>query len=257
MIETMKRNSHRNPRLGRTALGLALILAGAAASSCSGRVETSIRNDLSARVAVRVEVPEALAARVRQIGGLASGAALFNAQSFRSEFEGRSSMSLVDLSTPNPESMTSVIWIPGLPGLAADTSIVPPGLLSLKSLPASGGKPALRELAFSLDRQNATKAFKLFPGLDSRLVESLSPPALDTDPLSASDYRMNLETVIVGKKTMPAFDACFIEVSVIAPKTILESGGGTAVGQVFKVKIPLLDILTLERPVAFYLRWAD
>ncbi|HEY9055364.1 MAG TPA: hypothetical protein VIO60_11160 [Rectinemataceae bacterium] len=271
MIETMERKSQSGPRAGSLIFGkkaptfafsLALALAAtfataALAASCSGRMETSIRNDLSARVAIRVEVPDALAARVRQIGGMAPGSPLFNAQKIRDEFEGRSTMNLVDLSVPNPESMTSVIWIPALPSLASDSSLVPPGLLSLKTVPAGGGKPAMKELSFSLDRQNAAKAFKLFPGLDSRLVESLSPPALETDPLSAADYRMNLETVIVGKKAMPAFDACFIEISVIAPKSILESGGGTALGQVFKAKIPLMDILTLERPVAFRLMWAD
>ncbi len=225
--------------------------------SCSGRLDATIRNDLSARIALRMDIPEALSARVRQIGGMSPKAALFDVQKLKEEFSGRTSIFLVDVSSPSLDTLTSVIWVPDIQAFTADSSLVPEGMIELKQIPASGSQPAQRELALSITRGNAAAAFGLFPGIDKDLMDSLSPPALEPDPIGADEYRMNLETVIIGKKAMPSFDACALELTITAPKTILASSGGTTQGQVFKAKIPLFDMLTLEKPVSFYIRWAD
>ncbi len=225
--------------------------------SCSGRLETSIRGDLSARMTLRLEVPEALSARVRQIGGISAKAALFNAPGLKEEFAGRKTILLVDVSSPSLDSLTSVIWVPDIGALSGDRSLVPEGMIGFKFLPAVGNQSAQRELSVSITKANAAAAFSLFPGIDKRLIDSLSPPALEKDSITAEEYRMNLESVIIGKKAMPAFDACALNITIIAPKTILSSTGGNAEGQTFKVKIPLFDLLTLEKPVYFALRWAE
>jgi len=225
--------------------------------SCTGRLETTIRNDLSARMSLRLDLPEALSARVRQISGIPAGAGLFDIPRLKSEFAGRDSIFLVDVSAASADSMTSVIWIPDLVEFSKDLTLVPEGLVAVRSLPASGSLPAQKELSVSITRSNAAAAFRLFPGMDGKLLESLSPPALEADPVTAAEYRMNLEMVIIGKKAMPAFDACVLDISITAPKTILSSSGGTANGQVFRAKLPLFDFLTLEKPMAFSVRWAE
>jgi len=241
----------------RTAAITSLLLAILTLASCSGRLETTIRNDLSARMSMRLEVPETLSARVRQIGNIPAKAALFDTPKLKEEFAGRKSIFLVDVSSASPDSLTSVIWVPDIEAFAADRSIVPAGMIGLKAIPAAGTLPSQRELSVSLTRENAAAAFTLFPGIDRRLIDSLSPPALEKDPITAAEYRMNLETVIIGKKAMPAFDACALDISITTPKTILSSSGGTAQGQVFKAKIPLFDLLTLDKPITFAIRWAE
>jgi hypothetical protein len=236
---------------------IAIALCALTALSCSGRLETTIRNDLSARMALRLEVPETLSARVRQIGAISPKAALFDTPKLKEEFAGRKSIFLVDVSLPSLDSLTSVIWVPDLLAFAGDRSLVPEGLISFKSIPAAGNQPAQRELSVSINKANASAAFSLFPGIDKKLIDSLSPPALEKDAITAAEYRMNLETVIIGKKAMPAFDACVMDIAITAPKTILSATGGNAQGQVFKAKIPLFDFLTLEKPVSFTLRWAE
>jgi hypothetical protein len=225
--------------------------------SCSGRIDTTVRGDLSARMALRVEVPDLLASRVRQIAGSPASSSLFDMAKLKIEFAKRSSMYLVDLSSPSPESLTSVIWIPGIPELAKDTSLVPSGMIAMRTIAASEGQPAMRELSISLTRENAAAAYRLFPGIDAKLLDALSPPALEKDPLSAADYRMNLETVIIGKKAMPSFDACSFDISITAPKAILQATGGNVQGLVFKTKIAIFDLLTLERPINISLRWVE
>ncbi|MGB4585794.1 MAG: hypothetical protein WBH66_01965 [Rectinemataceae bacterium] len=235
----------------------ALLLCSLALASCAGRLDTTIRNDLSARMALRLEVPEALSARIRQLGDIPAKAELFDTARLKQEFAGRKSIFLVDISSPSPDSLTSVIWVPAIEEFAGDRSLVPTGMVALSTIPASGSQPAQRELSVALTRENAAAAFALFPGIDERLIDSLSPPILEDDPITAAEYRMNLETVIIGKKTMPAFDACSIDITITAPRTILLATGGTAQGQVFKTKISLFDMLTLEKPIAFAIRWAE
>ena len=236
---------------------IAIAICALTALSCSGRLETSIRGDSSARMTLRLEVPEALSARVRQIGGISAKAALFNAPGLKQEFAGRKTILLVDVSSPSLDSLTSVIWVPDIRALSGDRSLVPEGMIGFKFLPAAGNQSAQRELSLSLTKANAAAAFSLFPGIDKKLIDSLSPPALEKDSITAEEYRMNLESVIIGKKAMPAFDACALNITITAPKTILSSSGGNAQGQTFKVKIPLFDLLTLEKPVYFALRWAE
>ena len=236
---------------------IAIAICALTALSCSGRLETAIRGDLSARMTLRLEVPETLSARVRQIGGISAKAALFNAPGLKEEFAGRKTILLVDVSSPSLDSLTSVIWVPDIQALSGDRSLVPEGMIGFKTLPAAGNQGAQRELSVSLTKANAAAAFSLFPGIDKKLIDSLSPPALEKDSITAEEYRMNLESVIIGKKAMPAFDACALNITITAPKTILSSNGGNAQGQTFKVKIPLFDLLTLEKPVYFALRWAE
>jgi hypothetical protein len=228
-----------------------------AMTSCTAKLETTIRNDLSARMALRLDIPELLSSRVRQISGISPQASLFDVDQLKKEFAGRFSIFLIDVSTTGPDGLTSIVWVPDLIALSKDRTLVPEGLISVKTIPGSGTLPDQKELSVSINRKNASAAFKLFPGVDRKLLESMSPPALDPDPLSAAEYRMNLEQVIIGKRAMPAFDLCALDISLTAPKTIQSATGGTAQGQVFKARISLFDMLTLEKPIQFSLRWID
>lgn len=241
----------------RALLVLSLFMACALALSCSGRLEASIRGDFSTRMSLRMDIPEALGARVRQFAQIPAKANIFDIARIRDEFAGRKAIFLVDASTPTADSLTSIIWIPDMTALIADTASVPAGMVEYRKLPAAGGQPVQREFAVNLSRNNAGAAFSLFPGVDRKLVDSLSPPALETDPITAAEYRMNLETVIIGKKAMPSFDACGIDISITAPKTILSCEGGSSSGQVFRSRISLFDLLVLEKPIRLALRWAD
>jgi len=239
------------------ALGIFAALCVCSLSSCSGKVDASIRNDSSARIALRIDVPDALATRVRQISSIPAKADLFDIARIKQEFAGRKSISLIDVSSGSTNSLTAVLWIPDLSAFVRDSSLVPAGMITYDTVPAYGSQPTQRELAVNITRDNAEAAYSLFPGMDEVLIENLNPPALDKDPVSAADYRTNLETVIIGKKAMPAFDACALEITITLPKTVTSAKGGSASGQVFKAKIPLFDILMLEKPLQMALRWPE
>jgi hypothetical protein len=220
-------------------------------------VDATIRNDSSARVAVRIDVPETLATRVRQISDIPAKANLFDITRIKEEFSTRKSIQLIDASSGSANSMTAVLWIPDLNAFVKDTSLVPTGMIGFEKVAAYGNTPAGHKLTVNITKDNANAAYQLFPGMDQTLIENLNPPALDKDPVSAQDYRTNLETVIIGKKAMPAFDACMLDITVTLPKSATSGKGGTVNGQTFKVKLPLFDILMLEKPIQMEIVWPE
>jgi hypothetical protein len=228
-----------------------------ATTSCSGNLDATLRGDGSVRAAVRLDIPDALSGRVRQFVGLGSREPLFSPDAVRSQFLGRTSINLVDVSSPTPDILTSVVWVQNLDSLIADTSLVPQGMIQYRKIPAQGSTPAMRELSVNLSKENAPYMLRLFPGVDKRIIDSLSPPALESDPVTADEYRLNLEQVIIGKKNMPAFDACSVDIAITVPKAISSASGGAFSGPVFRAKLPLFDLLTMEKPIAFSMRWPE
>lgn len=254
-MKSAKMNSAKNHRNVVLLVGLLTVLFSIV--SCSGKVDTTIRNDSSARVAIRIDVPETLAARVRQLSDVSPKANLFDIARIKQEFSTRKSIQLIDASSGGPNSMTAVLWVPDLGALVKDTSLVPTGMITFEKVAAYGSNLSQHKLAVNITKDNASAAYQLFPGMDQSLIENLNPPALDKDPVSAQDYRTNLETVIIGKKAMPAFDACTLDVTVTLPKTATSGKGGTINGQTFKAKLPLFDILMLEKPIQMELVWPE
>ena len=248
----------RSVRRGGAAVAVAIAaMLALSATSCSGSLDASLKTDGSARAAVRLDIPEALSDRVRQFVGIGPRDPLFSTDAVRNQFLGRTSIMLVDVSSPTPDILTSVVWVQSLDTLIADTSLVPPGMIQYQKLPAQGSSPAMRVLSVNLSKENAPYMLKLFPGVDPRIIDSLSPPALEAEPVSADEYRLNLEQVIIGKKNMPAFDACAIDIIITAPKAIASASGGSFSGPVFKAKLPLFALLTMEKPISFSLRWPE
>jgi len=154
---------------------------------------------------------------------------------------------LVDVSSPTPNVLTSVVWVQDLKTLVSDTSLVPPGMISYQKIASQGKTPAMSELSINLSRENAPAMLKLFPGIDRRIIDSLSPPALEPDPISAEEYRLNLEQVIIGKKNMPAFDACAVDIAISVPKAITSATGGSVTGAVFRKRFRSLLCSLLRR----------
>jgi len=253
-------NEQRHPRRACIAGAMAALVFSVLSlllASCSGQLEAAVRSDGSVRAEISLSVPSALGSRVRQFAGIPASEALFNPELVRKEFAERKGVSLLSISAPSGESLNSVIQVSDLAALVADTKTVPEGMIQYRYIPPRNALAAMRELTVRIDRTNAAYMLKLFPGVNRKIIDSLSPPALEPDPVSAAEYRLNLEQVIIGPKNMPAFDACMVELKISTPKPIVIVTGGTFSGQVFRVKIPLFDLLTLEKPVEFSLRWID
>jgi hypothetical protein len=238
---------------GAVCLGL-VFLAVALLAACSASVSSAIRADGSATMSIQADVTEAVAAKLRKLGTAAGGtgqtAPFFDQGAIRTSIAARPYLSLNELSSPSLDSLRLSVDVRSLRELAEAPDVKGSGLVVLTK------GPSWTEYRFRLDRGDIKTLRALLPGIDPALMDALAPPAFDTDPVTAADYRTMLRSLF-GEKAMPSIDAAAVTLAVSVPGTILDSGGGSLSGSTLTAKIPMLQILVLERPVEVWVRWAN
>lgn len=268
MMNTSNRNNLvergetiRAPRVilifAATAVFGALFLAAAVLlTGCSSDIAASLKAEGGARLSIKAEVPAPLAAKFRKLAQAGSDTALdpsaplFDIDAVRRSTAERPSLKLISLSRPSPESIKAEFDILSLAELATSKDIAGTGFLSVQK------STLWTQISIKLDRTAAAAAASLFPGIDPYLMEALSPPALEEDPVTAAEYRTMLKSVL-GEKAMPSMEAAAVTLTLAAPGKVLEYSGGSLSGSVLTVKIPIIDALVLERPIEIRLRWSN
>ena len=255
VIKEMKRASSTVVRFSLLVVtmgSLGLILA-----SCSAALSSAIRADGGARISIRAEVPGPIAAKLRRLAASGSATAsgtsaatgpFFDMAAIRKSIAARPALSLLELKLPSPDSIQAELSVRSLEELAASADLKGSGLLTMSQ------GPLWSEFRFRLERGDAKALTALFPGIDPYLMDALSPPALDEDPVTSAEYRTMLKAVF-GEKVMPSMEAAMIEISVTAPGVVVESGGGRLSGSTLTARIPLIQILSLEKPMELWIRW--
>ncbi len=236
---------------GRSGLVALAVFAAAFSVSCAGKVDTNLFRDGSARIVLRSEIPLPLASRIREFGKIPASTPLFDTATAKASMDARAGVKVETIESASKESMNATVFVDDLARMFAEGDIAESKLVSIAK------DKGWTEIRVSLSRANAKSAFRLVPGIDKRLLDALSPPALDEDPVTPAEYRMNLENAVIGKKAMPSFDLAGIDISLKAPAAILASSGGQISGTTLNVRIKLFDLLTLEKPIEFWLRWKD
>jgi hypothetical protein len=226
-------------------------------SSCSASVSSTINADGGARISVQAEIPAALSEKFRKLAsaGSSSQAAkassstpFFDAAAIRKSLAARPGIGLVDLTQPSPDSIRVELTARSLEELAASADLKGSGILAISK--GSGWT----EFRFHLERGGAKALSTLFPGIDPQLMEALSPPALEDDPVSLEEYKTMLKSVL-GAKAMPAMEAAALRLSITAPGSVTASGGGSLSESTLTATIPIVEALALEKPFDIWLRW--
>lgn len=242
---------------GGLCLGAASLVAAMLLASCAASISSVLQADGGARIEVQATLIAPVAAKFRRLAaaGSASGAAssaldapIFDKAAIRKSIASRPYLSLAELSSPDHDSIRLVVNARSLQELADAPDLKGSGLIAV-----SRG-PGWTECRFHLERDNAKNLSLLFPGIDAALLDALSPPALDEDPVTTDDYRTMLKSLL-GEKAMPALEDESVALAITAPSKVLNSGGGSLSGSTLRVKIPLFQALVLEKPIDFWIRW--
>jgi len=224
--------------LGSLCLGAAFLTFALLISSCAGSLASSIRSDGGARILLKAEVPAPLAAKFRAFaaagGAPDAGTSLFDLAAVRTSIAARPALSLIEIAQPNPNALRLELGVRSLEELAASPDLAGSGLLSLAKA------------------QGWVECRIRIP----QLMEALSPPALEDDPVTEAEYRTMLASIL-GSRTAAALDAAALTLTLTAPGPVLASGGGTLSDSTLTAKIPLMQALTLEKPVELWLRWGQ
>jgi hypothetical protein len=241
------------------ALGAALIASALLLGSCAASISSAIRPDGGARITIQAEVPAPLAAKFRRLaaaggppgstGGAPEGP-FFDASAIRKSIAARPGLSLVELSQGSADSIRAELSARSLEELAASPDLKGTGLIAV-----SRG-PGWTECRFRLQRGGAKALASFFPGIDPYLIEALSPPALEEDPVTLAEYKTMLRSVL-GDKAMASMEAAALRLSLSAPGEVISSGGGSLSGETLTARIPVIEALALEKPIELWLRWKN
>jgi hypothetical protein len=221
-------------------------------ASCGAAIRLKVQAGGSASLSVDAEIPEQVAKRMSSFRNKQAdaGLPLFDASIVAREASKRG-VRTVKASSPDFRTLDAQFAVKDLKDLTGnDTTLRSSGLLTTER------KEGIDTIRFGLNRDNAQYLPSLFPGIDPYILESLSPPAVEDSPITASEYRSMLESLF-GSKAMPEIDAAGIDIVIEVPGRILASSGGTARANVFQARIPVVEALVLENPIAFSLSWRE
>lgn len=239
-------------RLARTTClaCLSLLLA-----SCGAAASMTLLPDASARVTLSLEVPEAVDAKVRQFaeagGAGRPEAPLFDAPAIALSLSARGA-AVSESRSPSPRAYRGSYAIKDIGRLLRDD----PELSRILRYERGSGWASL---SLSVDKGSARALAALFPGLDEDLLESLQPPALYDNPVDEGEYRTMLAGLL-GRTATAAIDGLFVTLELSLPGPVLEASGAAEASlgaRSARLRVPALSAMTLDRPVAFYLRWNE
>lgn len=230
-----------------------------ALGSCGAAADMAIRVDRSAQVSVRLEIPAAVEARIRQFvsagsssaGGTSSAGPLFNAEAVATAVRARG-VAVIESAASGPRSYRGVFRVADLDGLLASDRML------AEALEYRHGQ-GWASLRLSLRRGNAAAIIRLFPGMDPDLLEALQPPALYDNPVTVVEYRSMLAGLL-GTAAVQAIDGLNVAMAVRSPGPILESSGVTASRTdrtLAEFSVRAIDALVLDNPVEFFIKWQE
>lgn len=221
------------------------------ASSCSVGANMAFRADHSASMALSVAVPQAVEAKLRQFTTTASPASMFDAAAISASLSDRG-LSVSESVSPDTRSWRGVFTSVDLEQLLARDE-------DLASVLSFNKAPGWASIRLNVDRATAPALVRLFPGLDGQLLEALQPPAVYDNPVNTSEYRTMLSGLL-GRTAVNALEGARVMLTVSFPGVIIESSGSVGVdaaGKTASLAIPALDVMVLEQPVVFYVKWKD
>lgn len=243
----MRHNSRPRGALLAIAMSMAAL---SLLSSCSSDASLVLRADASASLGIGVEIPQAIEAKLRSLSSTPAGEPLLS-QAAVAGGAARGGLTVIESRNPSPAAYRGSFRAADLAALALSSGLRSSGLLSYER------GPGWASLRVKVDRSNAGKLLELFPGVDPELLDALQPPALFDNPVSRDEYRAML-LALLGRSAAASLDAAVMRLSLSLPGQALERAGPlSGSGASWTLSVPLLDALTLERPVEFFIKWGE
>jgi len=262
----MKRSaSCLNRNIGLLTLGLAILVA----SSCSAKYDLRLEQQGSAQVSLSATLSPRTVALIAGLSAFAQGGAGGRASStsapttFRAldtaslsrTLKALSGVSKVDLRNTTPNSVSGGFFIADLERI-------------LISAPLTGGKP-MTEIASVFKVERSASGGRISMNLSSAsapaflaalspeirdYLEALMAPIAMGEKMGAADY-LDLVELVYGPTIASELRTSVITVALELPAPAFNVHGGSSQGTRVDFSIPLVDILTLDKPISLAASW--
>jgi hypothetical protein len=229
---------------------LLLALAAAFFSSCSARIEGALLQDGSANLRVDAALEPQMTNLLRVLQAMgnrqAAGAPLLDGPAMARSMASAPGVASVSFNNKGPAAIAGTIAISRIDAFL--------------SAPAQTGETPFitydpnGRLQFFLDLRSAPQALLLFSPELVGYLSSLMAPIATGVTLSKDEYLM-LVSSIYGRPLADEIAAARINAAIDFPGTITAIQGGEFQGSRAQFSIPLIDVLVLEKPLIYEVRW--
>jgi len=221
-------------------------------SACSARVDGRIAEGGTLSLTLETALQPKMATLMSTLSGAEADAVVLDAPGIAASLRGAPGVGAVDLRNPSPRGLAGTILVADLnrfltasgPG-GAQTRL---RFLSYETQDSGGS------LAVHLDRAGAPELLALLSPDVVDYLSVLMAPAATGEALSRDDY-LDLVRSVYGEGIAAEMRSASIEVALAVPGAILTVQAGTFSGRRAVLTVPLLDILVLDRPFVYEIRW--
>ncbi len=249
-------------KLGLFALELSVILL---AGSCSAKYDLRLEQEGSAQVSLSATLSPRTVALIAGLSAFAQGGAsstsasaslrALDAASLSRNLKALNGISLVDLRNTSPNSVSGTFLITD-----------PERILS--NAPLSGGKPVAEITSvFKVERSasGGRISMDLSPVSAPAFLSALSPeirdylealmaPIATGEKMDSADY-LALVALVYGPTIASELRTSVISVTLELPSPAFTVQGGSSKGKQVDFSIPLVDLLTLYKPISLGASW--
>ena len=216
--------------------------------SCSTKIESVVRVGGSANVSLQASLePRTLALLKSLMGfmGEASDAPVLNGEAISQSMASAPGISSVLLRNTNSSALEGTIAISHVGNFLSSEE----GKFITYS-----EESGITSIVFVLDRDSAPLLISKLSAQVEEYLSALMAPIVSGESLNPQEY-LNLVALIYSRPLADEIAASHILASIDFPRPLIEVQGGTFTGRRAEFEIPLLDILVLEKPLRYELKW--
>jgi len=227
-------------------LGFCLILM----LSCATQINGSLAADGSANLSMNMALQPRMTALIRSLsaaGGQANAPVLDGAAVAQSMI-GAPGVAHVSFTNTSPSAIEGQMRISRINDFlsVADGG----GFITFEQSAAAGGRCQI-----NIDRTTSPAILELFSSEISDYLSALMAPIATGEELNKAEY-LDLVAVFYNRAISDEIAASRIRASIDFPGTVSSVRGGTFTGRRATFDIPLLDLLVLETPLSYEVRWS-
>jgi hypothetical protein len=228
-------------------------------ASCSGRISGVLREDGSADITIQSALQPSVAALISAVSG--SAASILDAQTIAQSIRNARGVTAVSMRNITPSSVDGSVSVS-----QANDFLTPPGgqmqrLITYEQTASGGGR-----LSIALNRSTAPQFVSLLSPDAEDYLSCLMAPGLTTDwqyIQTKAEYIRQLKATYntirnnrgLGDALASELESAAINLALDFPGAIRSVQGGTFSGKRAEFAIPVIDLLTLEKPLAYEVAW--
>jgi len=219
--------------------------------SCAGRISGSLSADGSAALSVNMSLEPQITALIRRMfaaGGVTNGQILDGPAISRS-MSGAPGIASVSLRNTTPSAVEGNVRISQIGEFLAGSGQNIPGRFVVFEQGVSGGRCEI-----NVNRENGPVIIELLSSQIAGYLNALMAPIATGEEMSKPEY-LELVAVFYNRAISDEIAASRIRASIDFPGTVSAVRGGTFSGRRAEFDIPLVDLLVLETPLSYEVRW--